>query len=36
MSTEKYLKYGGHESEKYMELFDDYSIDILPEVSFDE
>lgn len=36
MATEKYLKYGGQESAKYMERFDDYSMDILPEVSFDE
>ena len=35
-ATEKYLKYGGQESAKYMERFDDYSMDILPEVSFDE
>lgn len=36
MATEKYLKYGGQESAKYMERFDDYSMDILPEVIFDE
>lgn len=36
METEKYLKYVGHEAAKYMELFDDYTMDILPEVSFDE
>lgn len=36
MATEKYLKYGGQESAKYMERFDDYSMDILPEVNFDE
>ena len=35
-SEKKYLKYGGQESAKYMERFDDYSMDILPEVSFDE
>lgn len=35
-STEKYLKYGGTESDIYMERFDEYSMDILPEVNFNE
>ena len=35
-ATEKYLKDGGEESIKYMEYFDDYNMNILPEVNFDE
>lgn len=36
IATEKYLKDGGEETAGYMERFNDYSMDILPEVNFDE